>query len=424
MAGPQTYSHVTMLHRAPARCSWLLFFVLCFQLPAIGIAQAVPTSALETDLSNGANLGKAITYSSPASYTGSFSSYLNAGTSKLADVPGRFIYSDEPEDVSGFGILYQGTTTSGVLTRLYMYHVNANVAAGKLTAAVRNTGAAPATVSFSRRALNGPSGNYIAVGKQASESFYNSSALPATIVIPAGETALLDSSLEAISISTSQLLSSLHDFTSDQPLEITTLLLPVVTDTLATFAAQLFLADENTPKRQGTFDAIGRTRATPYTYNTTQGIRRFRVAENSAGTVDAALSGTDEEDGGTVSFAGNYGVGYTFDVDVTCGDGRNVGVVLNPRGGSYGGYVRVTTSSTAATGQMVTDISASGTVPSTTSAGVIARLIALPIGVTRRLTMELTPAGASSLPIEIHLVPYTGSAGTPLPVGLSSLFVD
>lgn len=331
-----------------------------------------------------------------------YSDTLNRSPWQLQNVAGTLIYSDDPETVSGFGILYRDTVPAGA-ARVYLYHLNGTGQAAKGTVVLRNPGAAAARIAGRRAAISTPSTNYHAVGKEGVQRFYESPVIETDFTLAAGEIALLSPALDVLQVPNNRLLSAYLDFSCDQAVEVTALFLDAASDTLAVFTQQTLLPPDGYG-RQGTFPAIGRSNVTHYTYKTSSGIKRFRVAEGSGGTADPPLQGVDAELGGSRALLGNYAVAYRIATQITSDDGRALAVLLNPRGGTYGGYTRVTYPEEGEPFGTLAPTPAL-TIAPTTQAGVCA--ILRPSAGPEIMILELIPAGASSLPVEMLLVPFT-----------------
>lgn len=377
-----------------------------------------PTSDLNTRLANSANLGTVIPFASPDQFTPAFSrtvsAYLNSSPRTLQNTGGTLVYSDDPETVNSAGILYQ-TSVPAEDVRTYLYHVNGFAPGGaKCTVVLENQGATSANINFTRKVQPTASGNYILVGKTATEQFYTNTAVPSPLSLPPATPQLMDSALDSTSIASGALLHTIHDFTTDQPLTVTVLMLSSGTNTLSTFASQPFSPNDGL-NRQGTFPTYTRENITPIDYNVSQNIRWVRVADGPTFNVDPFVVGTDAEANVSRSLKGNFGVNYKIRLNLTGDGSRNVALLLNPRAGGYAGYVRVSTPGLpGGTGRMVP---ASSTVSSSSEAVPVARFNLL--ASARTAVIELMPAGASSLPIEFALVPYTGTADIAMPVDLS-----
>ncbi|HEX4803902.1 MAG TPA: hypothetical protein VFV14_10335, partial [Myxococcaceae bacterium] len=55
---------------------------------------------------------------------------------------------------------------------------------------------------------------------------------------------------------------------------------------------------------------------------------------------DSNAVGIDQTDGSDVALGGNYGILYLIHLSTQSSDGRNLGLLFNPRGGAWGGAVR------------------------------------------------------------------------------------
>src|SRR5205807_1042419 len=107
-----------------------------------------------------------------------------------------------------------------------IYHVNATSQTAKITAVLENLGSSSATITFTHKALATPSTNYPVEGKLAVQQYYENASLPSSIAISAGGSALLDSALDSQSVASGLLLvHAIYEFTSTQPLRITSLIL-------------------------------------------------------------------------------------------------------------------------------------------------------------------------------------------------------
>lgn len=327
--------------------------------------------------------------------------YLNAGSGELLTSGGHLLYSDDPETALATGILYRDSLPAGA-HRVYLYHVNGMASSRKFSIVLENEGGAPASIAVTRKSLAGPSYNYVQAGKSGVQMFYENTSLPAPFSIPAGGRALLDAAIETQVAFTNQLVAAIYEYTTDQPLRVSTVMLTTATDTLAAYSSLGFAANDGF-ERQGTFFGFTREDAAPYNYSTALGVRKIRVASPRTNETDPPLTGTDaERDNAATILRGNYGVTYEIDLSVSTPNGRMLAVLLNPRGGGYGGYFRTTFGEGAPLGQMVP--AAQAVIPWVDMAGV--GVIVSPRAQAQNLRLEFIPAGASSLPIEILLVPF------------------
>jgi hypothetical protein len=331
--------------------------------------------------------------------------FLNSQPNMMTDIPGTLIYSDDPEEAGATGILYRSRLAAGT-SRTYIYNTNNTTTNKKITAVLENAGNATATVTYTHRANPTPSTNYISVGMTGLRQYYENTSLPSPLTLAPGTAALLDSTMDGRSVARYQLAHGIHEFTSDQPLTFTTLMLPTGSNTLTTFASQGFAPDDGF-LREGTFTTLGRENVQPYAYDTANGIQRVRVADWNQG-IDPFFEGVDAENGAASRLLGNYGGMYIIRVNASSSDGRRLAVMFAPPSNScgYGGYLRwrFPVSGTA-TGQFVPATVGNSIAP---GQGGICCLIS-PTATPQTLVLETSPAGSSCLPIDIHLVPF----GTP-----------
>lgn len=324
---------------------------------------------------------------------------FNTFPNRLQDIPGTTIYSDDPETAEQFGRLYEASVPAGPVT-VYTYHVNGLQQAGKFSVVLANPSTtSSATVTFGRRGLAGASANYMLVGRLVTERFFTeTNSFRQGVTIPPGGTILLDPEMETRTATFNQLVNGWHEFQTSLPLEVTSVFLPSNANTLAEFP-NLAISPRDGFNRHGTFPAIGRTNNTPYSYRTGNGMRRLRIGNNPE---DPPLSGTDDMTGETRTLLGNYGITYDIEYTIENTSGEKLALIMNPRGGAYGGWFRITFD--GETMETFVPTAALAITPAITSAGVIALLD--PPRRPTTLTVTTSPAGAMSLPIELILAPY------------------
>ncbi len=332
--------------------------------------------------------------------------FLNQGHTRLNDVAGTLVYSDDPETVVTPGILYRTPVPVGVV-RTIIYHVNDALPSGKVTATVRNMGTSTAHIVFLRKSLPSPSTDYITVGREGVRRYYENSTMPPSLTLAPGQTALLDGTMDSLVVLRYRLFHSIHDFTTDQPLEITSLLLSSSANTLAVLGSTAFSPDD-TYRREGTFATLGRENVAPLEYDTANGIGRVRMA-GWDNYIDPFFEGTDAEDGQPSRLLGNYGGTYKIRLQLTASDGRSVAVVQVPPDGScgYAGYLRWEAPDTGGVGVGQFAPATGAAAPG--QGGIVCKLN--PGGNPLTLRMDTIPAGSMCLPVDFLLIPYgTASA--------------
>jgi hypothetical protein len=376
------------------------FLICCLLLAsATSRAQMVTPAALDAALQS-AQPGSIVDLQGAST-----SGFLNQNPNQQSFVAGTMVFSDDPETAYDYGVLYRSPVPAGH-TRVYAYHVNGLPGVAKITAVLQNTGTtAPATVQFTRKSLRPPSGNYIDVGKNAVKDYYENTSLPPDITILAGGTALLDQAMDSMRVFQNQLMSAKYDFTCDQQLIVSTLMLPDGANTLANNMTAP-VAPGDTHNRQGTFPYWGKHNIPPYNYTTTSNIRGLRVGDPNA-IYDGYVQGFDFERQVATENYGNFGITYTFRLNVSTSNNKNIALLLNPRGGSHAGYVRTTFPAGAQPkGQLVPHPELR---LADTAKAIVCATIA-PSATPQLLTIDYMPPGASNLPVNLLLIPYSRPA--------------
>jgi hypothetical protein len=368
-------------------------------VPCAIMAQGTPSATLVTALQS-ARPGAVVPMGTTIGVIGPYNS---AAQPVAATGGGTLLYSDDPETAGAAGILYRDTAVPAGVVRVYLYHVNGLQAQHRFSIVLVNNGAGAVLVTPRRKALPPPTGNYLDVGREATRQFYENAQLPPAVTVPAGGRALLDESLDQLRVNRNALANGFYEFSTSGPLEIATVMVAVGTDTLAAYPTMAFSPNDGFD-RDGTFSPLTRRNQTVYQYSTTNRMRRVRIGESlTLPQGDPPASGTSAETGQPRRLLGNYGIDYVIDIDVTNPTGEHLAVLLNPRGGTYSGYTRVFWA-----GELTaTKVPAPPTlvIQPTAESGVCAVLP--PLAGTVRLTIETTPAGASSLPFDLVLVPFS-----------------
>ena len=306
------------------------------------------------------------------------------------------IFSDDPETVPSSGILYADTVGPGPV-RLFVYHVNGATNPVKITVVLENPSPG-ATVLVQRlaSARAGPSSNYLYVGKVAIERWLQSGPDP-TLSVPPGQAALLDSTLDGTAVPTGDLMHAIIDLSLDGPLRLVVAALDSTASTLASYGSLSQLP--RGAHQRGTFqpaDVVAAPLPADCPYDTAFGA--LRVALGEAGPAGIAVTGFDATTGGAAeTLAGQYGVRTTVNLDLQSSDGRSLALLVNPRGGAYGG---------AATfdGSAVTLPAASTSLSDSSEAILVGTLAPGPT--PRPVSLVWSMPGGSSGPVDLLLVPY------------------
>lgn len=284
--------------------------------------------------------------------------------------------------------------------RVFLYHVNGK-SSGKMKFAVliKNTGNATASLVVQKTGTAGPTTSYLYAGKLAYQRWLQSAAGSARNVAP-GAWIRLDTTFDALQASPNYLLHGIWDYSIDQPHEVLVVALNQNDDPISVGPGLSLLARDM--HQRGTFPYCDKVYDTDVgvTYDTVDDIVSFPIGSN-AGADDSAV-GVDATDGTPMLLAGNYGVNHRMHINTVSSDGRYVGVLVNPRGGPWGGAV-----------WCMAGVFPSGKIllpPTTTSTGdntkgVVEGKYAPGIGLS--IWAQFMPTGGSALPVRWVLVPYT-----------------
>jgi hypothetical protein len=410
--------------------AWGRLLVAAFVAVAAGTSGPPPRAAAAPAVRCAATLGQA-----GPGQTVCFGGDPVAGLSAAALTPSEapvgdrtLLFSDDPEYVPGPGILYQdvvGPGSAGAPSpdfRLYAYAVNPAGASVPLHVGVVATdvGSAPATVTVTRWAVVGPSADYLAVGRAASSAFLGAAPTPVTWTLQPGESAFLDAGLgipplEDRALGPGQAANAIFDATTTGPLQVT------VAASRAPIAAPTFfrglpvLASART--RPGQLPMRG-------TFPSARVVGTYRVTLGGGGALVVHVAdqgrylwGVDAVDGGRrVEDYGDYGVVYEEDLAVAAASEATTrfAVVVLPRGGDFA------TAVSRSPGLGDPGPVAGMPVPfdnvflPPNAYGAVLGAYCIPPGGTAEVDLQWMPAAGSFLPVDLWLVPETGSlAGLP-----------
>lgn len=300
------------------------------------------------------------------------------------------MFSDSPESPASSGVLYADVVGPGTV-RIYVYHTNGgnDGIQRKFPVVVLNQGATDAHATILQKGLAGPSGNYVAVGKAAITRWLASTE-SAPITIPAGQRILLDSDLDALHASYTELVHGIIDVSFDAPVKVSVVSVQAGDDA-ASITAGLSLLPADVDHERATF--VGAARVIEAEGLVAgDGIRKISLGGNET---DANLKGTDAVDGTTASLGGNYGVLYTL----LAGVSSHASLVLVPRGGAWGGSGDVTAGEDSDGGALAFP-SAIESAPADGSAVVLGRFAS-----GANVRAHFMSAGGSSLPVHLASIP-------------------
>jgi len=317
---------------------------------------------------------------------------------------GKLIFSDSPEKPTTRGKLYFDTAlpaTSGTdYHRVYLYHVNGK-ASGKMkfSVLIKNTSNVNAVLTVQKAGTAGPTTSYLYAGKLAYLRWLQSAA-GAPRNVPAGAWIRLDTTFDVTQANPNNLLHGIWDYSMDQSHEILVVALDQNDDPISV-GPTLSLLGRDVNHQRGTFPHCDKVYDTDtgVQYDTLDDIASFPLGGNT--TDDTAAAGTDATDGTPMTLAGNYGVNYRIHLLTKSGDGRSLGVLVNPRGGAWGGATWVMPGITAGGKFLLPPTTGSN---SDNTKGTI--LGKWNPGASLTIWAQFMPTGGSSFPVRFVFVPF------------------
>jgi hypothetical protein len=287
------------------------------------------------------------------------------------------IFSDDPEDVSADGILYQDTLKKGVPYRIYVYHANGSAMPRKFSVVLSNTQAVAATLQVQREATANPSGAYLAIGKQVAVAYMNARpAAPRSVRVPSSGRVVLDGALEK-PVANKQLTHGIYDVVTD--VDVTLSVVSVASADSATLRLpSLSVLPFDGKHDRGTFPEADVTLVlSPF-----DGLmRRIRLGDGL--TLEDA-KGVDATRSANITLRGNFGALYTI-----LGGTEAASLGVSARGGAWTGALLRGTTATA--------------LPSL-SAALLNPNVAVSLGTLSGEELTFMTGGSASLPIDLFAV--------------------
>jgi hypothetical protein len=218
--------------------------------------------------------------------------------------------------------------------------------------------------------------------------------------VSAGAWIRLDTTFDAIQASPNNLLHGIWDYSMDQPHEILVVALDPTDDPIAV-GPTLSLLGRDANHQRGTFPFCDKVYDTDtgVQYDTLDDIVSFPLAGNT--TDDTAASGTDATDGTPMTLLGNYGINYRMHILTKSGDGRSLGILVNPRGGAWGGAAFVMPGITAGGKFLLPPTTGSNA--DNTKGTVLGKWNP---GASLTIWAQFMPTGGSSFPVRFVFVPF------------------
>lgn len=251
---------------------------------------------------------------------------------------GKLIFSDSPETVATRGKLYEDTTlgyTSGnVYNRVHVHHVNGHSKTKmKFAILLKNLGGDAGTLILQQQGTAGPSTNYLYAGKLTFHRWLTSVA-ESSVQVAAGQTVRLAANIEQTT-SPTYLMTGLYDYSFTKNHSITICALWATDDPISVCPTLAVLPRDS--HQRGTFPYANKLYdgAQGVWIDSANGVVQLPLAANTVNDPNAV--GVDKTDGSTQTLAGNYGVLYRMHFNIKSTDGKKLGFLLNPRGGTWGG---------------------------------------------------------------------------------------
>lgn len=326
----------------------------------------------------------------------------------------QYLISDDPEYIRvPEAIAMQEDVAAGDV-RLYVYNVNGVREPAKIdrkiSVVLENKGSAPLELRFSRRTLQGPSGNYFEQGKLGLRGFFGSTPESEVRTIPVGGAVPLDPNMEAAVAKYDDLVHGFYEFNVSQPARIS------VVQTAPETPSPEVLTRVAAPLPPKSKSGAGRGKFLTNNYDITldpgvtldsaMGPTQIIVAD---GKIDPWVTGTDSTTTTTATLKGNYGVIYNFTLDRKIGDPRGLALIMwNARhGGKWcdGMAATVEVSEGKFPAGLVGVPSDQLNLAGPPAHSVVQVFPPLAPGQSQRITIRYSPPGASCLPTPLAFVP-------------------
>ena len=304
---------------------------------------------------------------------------------------GKLILSDSPETVPEDGILYEDTVKGDL--RLFFHHVNGTEIPKKIVALLTNPSDKAIKVTIKRKGFAGPDMDYLRAGKAVQQQYYQPQETTEINILPHTTVHLLPE-MDKLKVRKDMLMHGMVDFYSDNPVTVTTMMMPLGTAAEKyILVSQPLAADEW--RLRGTFKGYERVLTPQKIYNPDKdGVVAVTLADHE---VDRYVEGIDATDGSKTLNYGNYGITYRLSL---ISEGKSTtNYWLNPQGGEYAGVLLLKYA-------QKTDMINTPRDKICFAQGTVNNLQNIATLTDKQVVwMEFSPPGASNLPVKIIMSP-------------------
>ena len=329
---------------------------------------------------------------------------------EVEDTGGTLLFSDSPEYVTEDGILYEDTVTGDA--RILYYHLNHTNTRKKVAVVLQNEGDSSVVVKVTRGGASRPSSDYLEVGKSTQLAYFQTKR-DDLLYVQRGTKRILEPEMNHTVLEPGQLVYGVYDFHADGPVKVSVILYPATADPLK-FIAHAHVLPKDEQRLRGTFQGMDRVIKGKLYNPDKDGVVYIPIGDNRQ---DVFRTGIDATDGSLVTNVGNYGVLYRIRIPTTGREATQY--YLTPLGGVYAGAMSVDFGHGSSLLETPGGRLFFGdAIPPDSDADRAARLVGKDrLKVAAELSdlgsyhssvqpsFELSPPGASNLPVQIILMP-------------------
>lgn len=259
------------------------------------------------------------------------------------DDGGTLIFSDSPEYVDRYGILYSDVVEG--IARVFYYHLNDMKEPCKIAIVLENMNETntPAQIEILRAGISQPSEYYAQVGRETQDKYFSKISRKTNqkfILLQKNQPDLLSNEMDEIIVQPEKLFSGMIDFKTNQKIRVSVLAYPIDANPRE-FIKKAIVLPKDEHRLRGTFQTMNRTLKAKEKFDVALGTRYLVIGD---GEQDNFLKGIDATDNSEVTNYGNYGVLYHLFLPMK--QRETISVMVNPTGGYYSGVMSATTGTT------------------------------------------------------------------------------